>query len=389
MGKVRSSVDNSLLATYWWLADGRKSSVTDSAGQGFHYLGSLVYKPTGASGPGAVELESAAFGGGRINKTSNGYEVSYFVTDHLGSTRATVNGTGTVTSRNNYLPFGLQWSDPGAPVSTNRWLYNGKELQTTGFADIAGIFDFGWRMNDSRIVRWKNLDKFSDKFYPWSPYNYTLNNPIRFIDPDGRLTTDFYNLKGILVKHVNDGLQDKVLVNTNSNKVEKADEAISKGETAPVISNAAVRALDSSIARTEATGNEHGFRVGNAGTVSRVVEGSPGEINAAQWAPAVSDLTSQGDRVAYDAHTHPPIAPDGRMGNPKASDTDIANTVGSKPNIVIGYRADNEIKPATQIVGTPAIKYTPQIRFFDNTGSLGVPIDYSKYRNAVLKINGK
>jgi hypothetical protein len=31
--------------------------------------------------------ESASFGGGRINKTNNAYNINYFITDHLGSTR--------------------------------------------------------------------------------------------------------------------------------------------------------------------------------------------------------------------------------------------------------------------------------------------------------------
>lgn len=38
--------------------------------------------------------------------------------------------------------------------------------------------------------RWLSPDPLGAKYPQWSPYNYTMNNPVRFIDPDGAVVTD-------------------------------------------------------------------------------------------------------------------------------------------------------------------------------------------------------
>ena len=46
--------------------------------------------------------------------------------------------------------------------------------------------DFGARMYDSRLGRWMSVDPLQVKFPSLSPYNGMANNPIIFVDPDGR-----------------------------------------------------------------------------------------------------------------------------------------------------------------------------------------------------------
>jgi RHS repeat-associated protein len=75
--------------------------------------------------------------------------------------------------------------------STNRWGYNGKEKQT-----VYGLnyLDYINRMYDPEIGRWFVQDPLQEKHYSWSSYAYCFNNPINFVDPDGRqvvgLTTE-------------------------------------------------------------------------------------------------------------------------------------------------------------------------------------------------------
>ncbi|AYQ32282.1 RHS repeat-associated core domain-containing protein [Runella sp. SP2] len=123
---------------------------------------------------------------GQLIRNSNAtYTVHYYLKDQrnvapLGIVRQVINETGAVLQKTEYYAFGMPVVKSGA--ANNKYLYNGKELQPN-----TGWLDYGARQYDGAVGRFFTIDPLAEKYTAWSPYNYTFNNPLRYIDPDGRM----------------------------------------------------------------------------------------------------------------------------------------------------------------------------------------------------------
>jgi RHS repeat-associated protein len=105
----------------------------------------------------------------------------YYHSDHLGSTSLITNLDGEVVQHIEYVPF----SEVFIEERNNKWntpyLFNAKELD-----EETGLYYYGARYYEPRVSLWLSADPMQEKYPGVSSYAYALQNPVRFIDPDGR-----------------------------------------------------------------------------------------------------------------------------------------------------------------------------------------------------------
>jgi RHS repeat-associated protein len=118
--------------------------------------------------------------------------VKYYHLDVIGNVRAVSNQANVVIERHDYLPFGEECTT--GPCANNLGVGAGQPRKFTGKErdQETGLDYFGARYYGSRIARFATVDPsmthLENTLDPqrWNRYAYGRNNPLRFVDPDGR-----------------------------------------------------------------------------------------------------------------------------------------------------------------------------------------------------------
>jgi RHS repeat-associated protein len=135
----------------------------------------------------------------------------YYHADHLGSTSVVTDHNGEVYERLEYTPYGETWLDEtsGDTYFDTPYRFSAKEKD-----EETGLYYYGARYLDPKYSRWISADPALGEYLPQAPvndeakkhnqslpgqggvfnvinlnlYHYAGNNPIKYTDPDGRIT---------------------------------------------------------------------------------------------------------------------------------------------------------------------------------------------------------
>ena len=135
-----------------------------------NYCGNAIYE----NGELKTLLNEAGYYSSQDNK------FHFYLKDHQGNVRVVADENGNVEEANDYYPFGGLFT---SATDVQPYKYNGKELDRKGGLDW---YDYGARQYNATIGRWHAVDPMSEKYYSISPYVYCANNPVKYVDPDGR-----------------------------------------------------------------------------------------------------------------------------------------------------------------------------------------------------------
>src|SRR5699024_10169715 len=116
---------------------------------------------------------------------TQGFGAYWYHPDHLGSSSYITNLQGKISQHMEYLPFGETLVEEHLNSNNSPYKFNAKEYDSE-----TGNYYYGARYYSPKYNLMLSVDPAYEMYPGVSPFAYVLNNPIRFIDPDGRMAID-------------------------------------------------------------------------------------------------------------------------------------------------------------------------------------------------------
>jgi RHS repeat-associated protein len=213
--------------------------------------------------------------------------IYYYHPDHLGTSTFLTDANGNAYKFFLNLPFGETMAEQ-KPSSyyASPYKFNGKELD-----EETGLYYYGARYYDPRTSIWLSVDPLAEKYPSISPYAYVANNPLRYIDPDGREIVIPTNLKGserrTIMRNLRKLTDDKLSYDKSTGKV-----TISEHRTGKLTEGTSL--INNLISDTHTS------------TITVGAKGSGNSANPTNWTDAKNG-TGSNATVSFDPSANPGI----------------------------------------------------------------------------------
>ncbi len=213
--QLKTSVENGFVVNYRYGEDGQRAVKSSAQGETLYFNNMWQMSTTPM---GMRQTKHIFVGETRIATKNNWwkdsgteyerYNTYYFHSDHLGSAQLITDWRGEEYERIEYTPYGELWIEKVRDgFETINYRFTGKEMDSE-----TGLYYFGARYLDPKYSRWLSTDPALGDYVPQAPvndearkangnlpgqgglfnqvnfhlYHYAGNNPVRYIDPDGR-----------------------------------------------------------------------------------------------------------------------------------------------------------------------------------------------------------